>query len=393
MTPRTSADILKELVGFASVSANSNLDIIAYIEARLAPLGIASRRIPDRTGMKASLLATIGPADRAGIVLSAHTDVVPATEPSWSSPPFTASIRDGRLYGRGACDMKGFIAAILAQLAALREGATETPVHLAFSYDEEVGCRGAPDLVAEVAGLKAKPALCIVGEPTSLTVATAHKGKVAYRITVTGRTGHSALPHRAANAVLPGARIATLLGDLATETERSAKRDDAFDPPYTTIHVGSLHGGSALNLVPDRAVLEYEIRNIPDNDIPALLKRIEAGIAAERETLRRSAPEADILVEEIAAYPQLATPAGHPAIAAVAALANTDAKPRTVSFGTEAGLYAQAGIPTVICGPGDMTRAHKADEWIGLDELTATDRMLERLAAKLKRPAATWMTT
>lgn len=393
MTPPTSADILKELVGFASVSANSNLDIIAYIEARLAPLGIASRRIPDRSGLKASLLATIGPADRAGVVLSAHTDVVPATEPNWSSPPFTASLRDGRLYGRGACDMKGFIAAILAQLPALRAGATETPIHLAFSYDEEVGCRGAPDLVAEVAGLKVKPALCIVGEPTSLTVATAHKGKVAYRITITGRAGHSALPHRAANAVLAGARIATLLGDLAAEAARSVKRDDAFDPPYTTIHVGSLHGGSALNLVPDRAVLEYEIRYVPDSDIPALLKSIEAGITAERESLRRSAPEADILIEEIAAYPQLATPAGHPAIAAVAALANTDAKPRTVSFGTEAGLYAEAGIPTVICGPGDMTRAHKADEWIGLDELTATDRMLERLAAKLRRPAATWMTT
>ncbi|MFZ5672760.1 MAG: acetylornithine deacetylase [Pseudomonadota bacterium] len=393
MTPRTSADILKELVGFASVSANSNLDIIAYIERRLAPLGIASLRIPDSTGQKASLLATIGPTDRAGVVLSAHTDVVPANEPGWSSPPFAASLRDGRLYGRGACDMKGFIAAILAQLPALHAGATETPVHLAFSYDEEVGCRGAPDLVAEVAGLKAKPALCIVGEPTSLEVATAHKGKVAYRITVTGRTGHSALPHRAANAVLAGARIVALLGDLAAESARSARRDETFDPPYTTIHVGSLHGGSALNLVPDRAVLEYEIRNIPDIDIPALLKRIDAGIAAERETLRRQAPEADILVEEIAAYPQLATPAGHPAIATVADLAGAPARPRTVSFGTEAGLYAEAGIPTVICGPGDMTRAHKADEWIGLDELTATDRMLERLAAKLSQPAATWMTT
>jgi acetylornithine deacetylase len=393
MTPRISADILTELVGFASVSANSNLDIIAYIEARLASLGIASRRIPDKTGQKASLLATIGPADRPGVVLSAHTDVVPATEPNWSSPPFTASLRDGRLYGRGACDMKGFIAAILAQLPALQGNATETPVHLAFSYDEEVGCRGAPDLVTEVAGLKSKPVLCIVGEPTSLTVATAHKGKVAYRITVTGRTGHSALPHRAANAVLAGARIATLLGDLAVETAQSAKRDDAFDPPYTTIHVGSLHGGTALNLVPDRAVLEYEIRNIPDNDIPSLLKRVEAGIAAEREILRRSASESDILVEGIAAYPQLATPPGHPAIATVAALAGAPAETRTVSFGTEAGLYADAGIPTVICGPGDMTRAHKANEWIGLDELTATDRMLERLAVKLKRPAAIWMTT
>ncbi|MGE0005695.1 MAG: acetylornithine deacetylase [Parvibaculaceae bacterium] len=390
---RTSTDILKELVGFASVSADSNLDIIAYIEARLASLGIASRRIADRTGRKASLLATVGPSDRAGVVLSAHTDVVPAEEPDWSSPPFVATVREGRLYGRGACDMKGFIAAVLAQLPALRQGATETPVHLAFSYDEEVGCRGAPDLVAEVAGLPARPVLCIVGEPSSLEVATAHKGKVAYRVTIKGRTGHSALPHRAANALLAGARIAARLGDIAEETASAGRRDDAFDPPYTTVHVGSLHGGSALNLVPDRAVLEYEIRNIPDRDgVPALLARIDAGIAAEREKLRRSAPEADILIEEIAAYPQLGTPADHRAVGMVARLAGAQAGVRTVSFGTEAGLYAEAGIPTVICGPGDMTRAHRADEWIGLDELAAAERMLERLASKLGRPAANWTT-
>ncbi|QIG47049.1 acetylornithine deacetylase [Nordella sp. HKS 07] len=393
MTPPASATILKELVGFASVSANSNLDIIAYVEERLASLGIASRRLPDKMAKKASLLATIGPTDRAGIVLSAHTDVVPASEPNWSSPPFEASLRDGRLYGRGACDMKGFIAAILAQLPLLHREASETPVHLAFSYDEEVGCRGAPDLVAEVAGLPVKPAVCIVGEPTSLQIATAHKGKVAYRITVTGRTGHSALPHRAANAVTAAARIAAMLGDLADEVAISGPRDESFDPPYTTIHVGSLHGGSALNLVPDRAVLEYEIRNIPDREggIPVLCSRIEAGIAAECQALRRSAPEADILIEEIVAYPQLATAADHPAVAAVARLAGTEARPRTVSFGTEAGLYAEAGIPTVICGPGDMTRAHKADEWIGLDELAATERMLERLAGRLRQPLATWM--
>lgn len=383
--PQTSAEILKDLVGFPSVSANSNLDIIAYIEDRLASHGIAARRIPDASDKKASLLATIGPQDRAGIVLSAHTDVVPANEAGWSSPPFTASLRDGRLYGRGACDMKGFIACVLAHLPRFRRAAQETPVHIAFSYDEEVGCRGAPDLVAEVAALPVRPALCIVGEPTSLQVASAHKGKIAFRVTVTGRSGHSALPHRAANAVMAAAQIAARLGDLAEETARGGHRDETFDPPYTTIHVGSLKGGSALNLVPDQAVLEYEIRSIPggNSSVPALLKRIETCIAEQRVALKRSAPEADIIVEEIAAYPHLGMAPDHPAVAAVARLAGAEARPRTVSFGTEAGLYAQAGIPTVICGPGDMTRAHKADEWIGLAELDATDRMFERLAAML----------
>ena len=389
---QTSAEILKALIGFPSVSANSNLDIIAYVEDQMARHGIAAQRIPDASGKKASLLATIGPRDRAGIVLSAHTDVVPANEADWSSPPFEAALRDGRLYGRGASDMKGFIACVLAHLGHFRRAATQTPVHVAFSYDEEVGCRGAPDLVAAVAGLPARPALCIVGEPTSLQVASSHKGKVAFRITVTGRSGHSALPHRAANAVMAAARIAAMLGDLAEEASRFGHSDNSFDPPYTTIHVGSLKGGSALNLVPDQAVLEYEIRNILDANagVLALLKRIEACIAEQRAALKRSAPEADIIAEEIAAYPHLGTPPDHPAIAAVARLAGAEPRPRTVSFGTEAGLYAQAGIPTVICGPGDMTRAHKADEWIGLAELDATDRMFERLATMLGGPIDEW---
>lgn len=389
---QTSAEILKALIGFPSVSANSNLDIIAYVEDRLARHGIAARRIPDRSGKKASLLATLGPLDRAGIVLSAHTDVVPANEADWSSPPFEATLRDGRLYGRGASDMKGFIACVLAHLSHFRRAATQTPVHVAFSYDEEVGCRGAPDLVAAVAGLPVRPALCIVGEPTSLQVASSHKGKVAFRITVTGRSGHSALPHRAANAVMAAARIATMLGDLAEETARCGHSDQSFDPPYTTIHVGSLKGGSALNLVPDLAVLEFEIRAIPKTGahVSALLKRIKTHIAEQRMVLQKTAPEADILVEEIIAYPSLGTSPDHPAIATVARIAGTDAEPRTVSFGTEAGLYSSAGIPTVICGPGDMTRAHKANEWIGLAELDATDRMFERLAALLGRPIDEW---
>lgn len=380
---------LDRLIGFATVSAQSNLELIDYVEAVLASEGIKARRIPDSTGRKASLLATIGPSDRAGIVLSAHSDVVPAEEPNWSSPPFIASLRDNRLYARGSCDMKGFIACILASIGSFKRMASATPVHLALSYDEEIGCRGAPDLVAAVAGLEAMPALCIVGEPTSLKVVSAHKGKVAKRITVTGLTGHSALPHRAANAVTAAARIASLIDDLARECAATASLQSPFDPPYTTLHVGSLHGGSALNLVPDRAVIEFEIRSLPDTDVASLLKRIEAGIAEQRNHLRQSAPEADIRVEEISAYPGLATHADGP-LSIVAQLAASDARPATVSFGTEAGLYSAAGIATLVCGPGNMTRAHKADEWIGLDELAATNRMMERLAQRLDQPIAEW---
>ena len=382
---------LDRLIGFATVSADSNLDLIDYVEAVLAAEGIEARRIPDSTGRKASLLATIGPSDRAGIVLSAHSDVVPAEEPNWSSPPFTASLRENRLYGRGSCDMKGFIACALASIGQFKHMATATPVHLALSYDEEVGCRGAPDLVAAVSRLETAPALCIVGEPTSLKVVSAHKGKVAKRITVTGLTGHSALPHRAGNAVTAAARIASLIDDLARDCAAKASPSSPFDPPYTTLHVGSLHGGSVLNLVPDRAVIEFEIRSLPDTDVAALLKCIDTGIAEQRSHLRRSALEADIRVEDISAYPGLATHKNDPALAIVAQLAGSDAKPATVSFGTEAGLYSAAGVTTVVCGPGNMARAHKADEWIGLDELAATNRMMDRLAQKLGQPIAEWL--
>lgn len=383
-------DILSRLIGFQTVSARSNLELIAYVEALLKARGLTARRIPDATGQKASLLATIGPADRPGIVLSAHSDVVPAEEPSWSSPPFTASLRDNRLYGRGASDMKGFIASVLAHVDLFKRAATAVPVHIALSYDEEVGCRGAPDLVKATSALPVRPALCIVGEPTSLRVVSAHKGKVARRIRLTGRTGHSAMPHRAANAVFAAARIVARLDDMAQELARIPYHGIAFDPPYTTLHVGSLHGGTALNLVPDQAAIEFEIRSVPGADVAGLLNRIDALIAEQRQSLKHSAPEADIAVEEISAYPGLSPSADPAALKRVAALAETEARTETVSFGTEAGLYSEAEIPTVICGPGDMARAHKANEWIGLDELAQANRMMERLALRLDRPIAEW---
>lgn len=375
------AAILRDLIAFESVSHRSNLDIVDYIAALLREAGVPHRLIPNQVGDKASILATIGPVDRPGIVLSAHTDVVPVEGQDWSSPPFAATVREGRLYGRGSSDMKGFLATVLAYVPVFVASARTTPVHLAFSYDEEVGCAGAPDLVAAVAALPARPSLCIVGEPTSMRVAHAHKGKLARRVIVHGRGGHSALPHRAANAVEAAAAIACDLAALGAELRATV--NDAFDPPWSSVHVGSLHGGGALNLVPDRAVLEFEVRTLPGTNAADLVARIDTILERARRRIREQAVEADVRVEEISAYPGLDTEAAGDAVGLTSALAASNAAPLTLAFGTEAGLYAEAGIPTIVCGPGDIARAHKADEWIGLDELAAAGRMMQRLADRL----------
>lgn len=377
--------LLADLIAFPSVSALSNLPILDYIADYLLSHGVASRRLFNAAGDKASLLATIGRGDAPGLALSAHTDVVPVEGQDWSSPPFTTTLRDGRVYGRGTSDMKGFLATVLAAVPAFVRQATHRPVHLCFSYDEEVGCAGAPDLVAATAALPVPPALCLVGEPSSLIVARAHKGKFAERLIVTGKGGHSALPHRAANAVQAAARLA--LGLEAIGASLTTLQDAAFDPPVSTVHVGSLHGGGALNLVPDRAVLEYEVRTLPGADVPAIRAAIAALVALVDAELKAQAgpdvPQAGVAVEPISAYPGLDTPADHPAIARLARLAGSNAGAITLAYGTEAGLYDQAGIPTLVCGPGDIARAHKADEWIGLDELARAEALMHRLAAAL----------
>jgi acetylornithine deacetylase len=387
-----SAEILANLVAFESVSAASNLPINAYISDYLGGFGIVPTVIPDPTGSKASLLATVGSGAGPGIVLSAHTDVVPTEGQAWTSPPFTASARDGRIYGRGTSDMKGFIAAVLAAVPSFQATATACPIHIALSYDEEVGCRGAPDLARAVAALPTRPALCIVGEPTGLRVARAHKGKVARRIRVSGKGGHSALPHQAVNAIDAAVRIAAGLRELGEELVRGPRNPD-YDPPWTTLHIGSLHGGGALNLVPDAATLEFEIRSVPGTDTETLLRRVDVLVASVDAELRALDPAAGVSVEEMAAYPALEMAGEAPELAALAELVG-DAHPGiTLSFGTEAGIYAQAGIPTLVCGPGDIGRAHKADEWIGLDELAAADRMMQRLAEACRRPAGSWLST
>jgi len=387
-------DILSTIIGMETISASSNLMMVEYIEALLKESGVSARRVPAPDGTKSSLLATIGDPARPGVVLSAHTDVVPAAGQAWSVPAFRATCRDGRIYGRGTTDMKGFLATVLAHVpsfaaaAAASDGAC--PLHLAFSYDEEVGCKGAPDLVRALMESVAPPALALVGEPTRMRVVRAHKGKIARRLTITGRGGHSAMPHRAANAVDAAAALAVGLRTLA-RAEAATAGDGAFDPPYTTVHVGALHGGTALNLVPDAATLDYEIRYLPGTDIAPLLAAIDAYVATERAGLKAQAAEAEITSTELSAYPALNTAADCAAARVVAALAQDDAAPTTVAFGTEAGLYAAAGIPTLVCGPGDMARGHKADEWIGLDELAAATAMMDRLAHQMRRPSGDWI--
>ncbi|BCJ90653.1 acetylornithine deacetylase [Terrihabitans soli] len=378
-------DILSRLIEFKTVCGGPNLDAVSYIAAYLAQYGVTSKIIHDPSGTKASILASIGPVGRPGVVLSAHTDVVPADDQNWSTPPFTASRRDGRVFGRGATDMKGFVALVLAHLPSFCAAKLTAPIHIAFSYDEELGCKGAPDLVAAVAALPAKPVLCIIGEPTKMRVVRGHKGKVARRITISGRGGHSAYPDRGANAVYAAAQIATGLRALGQE---SALREEApgFDPRYATVHVGSLHGGTALNLVPEKAVLEFEIRFTPKTDIKALLRRVDLIVETALAPLQAVAPEAYAQMENMIDYPGLDIPAQSPATSIVQTLSGSKETPSTISFGTEAGLYAAAGIPSLVCGPGDIARAHIADEWIGTDELADASRMFDRLTALLSRP-------
>ncbi|MBV9066060.1 MAG: acetylornithine deacetylase [Methylobacteriaceae bacterium] len=382
-------NLLDKLVRFETVSDSSNLELCEFVVRYLEEVGIATRVISDPSAPKASLLASIGNGSQLGLVLSAHTDVVPVTGQSWSCAPFCTTLRDEKIMGRGTSDMKGFIAAVLAAVPVFRNRSLATPIHLAFSYDEEVGCRGAPALVETLVATNPLPALCIVGEPTQLKPGYAHKGKLARRLKVIGRAGHSAMPHRAASALDTAVKIATGLRQIASSLEQE-QSDEPFDPPYATLHIGSFHSGTVVNFVPDAAEIEFELRYLPGQNIAPLLSAINAVIEDARASIRSKAPEADVLVEEVASYPALRTDPHDPAARAVSSLAQTEALGAPLSFGTEGGIYSDAGIPTVICGPGDISRAHRADEWIGRTELNDAFRMMLRLADACEVPIRAW---
>jgi acetylornithine deacetylase len=380
-----SIEMLRHLVSFDTTSRNSNLDLIGFIRDRLAEQGVESELCFDDRGEKANLLARIGPETEGGILLAGHTDVVPVDGQDWITDPFAPVEKEGRIYGRGTADMKGFLAVILARVPAALARGLKKPLFLAFTYDEEVGCFGARRLMPRLDTLTVKPAGCIVGEPTEMKVITGHKGMKGVRCKVRGAECHSALAPEGVSAVEIAAELIARLRAQAREFRNNGPFDRRFEPPHTTVHTGIVEGGTAMNIVARDCRFEFDIRALPGDDAEAILREIRE--FAERHLLpdmRAVSAEAGIVWETIAEFPGLATGEEEAITVLAKTLARTNATGK-VSFGTEAGLYHETQIPTVVCGPGSILQAHKPDEFVELDQIRLCeafiDRLIERLAA------------
>jgi len=367
-------DILGKLVSFDSVVGTPNAAIVEWIVAYLDRHGIGAKVMPGPEGDRSNLFATIGPADVPGYIVSGHMDVVPADVSEWTSSPFTLR-RDGeKLFGRGTTDMKGYLAAALAAVPQLVKAGLKRPIHLAFSYDEEAGCRGVPHLIAQLPELCAPPLGAFIGEPSNMRAVLAHKGKAAARITVRGRAGHSSRPDLGLNAIHAMAKVLNVVVEEAARFT-NGPFDAAFEPPYSTLQAGVMAGGKALNIIPDLCSLELEARAIA-GIVP---RDLLAPIRATAEALQ--ADGFTVAWEELSAYPALAISPQSPLAHLVTELTG-ETPLGAVSYGTEAGLYQAAGIDAVICGPGDIGRAHKPDEFILESELAACQRFIEALGAR-----------
>ncbi|WP_342643673.1 acetylornithine deacetylase [Rhodoligotrophos ferricapiens] len=383
MTLQRTIDILDQLIAFPTVSRDSNLDLIAFVKDFLARLGIEAAIIHDEAGTKANLYAVLGPAEIPGVMVSGHTDVVPTEGQAWSTDPFRMAKRGDLLYGRGTADMKGFIACVLALVEENATRRLNRPLHLAFSYDEEVGCIGVRRLIDHMAASATTPALCIVGEPTSMRTVIAHKGKLAGRISCTGHECHSSHAPDGLNAIHLATDMVSHLRNLQDEIRANGRHDDDFEIPFTTVHVGTIHGGTALNIVPRDCVLDFEIRSLPSDNPEPLLDRIRENADRLAATARARFPQASVSVDITNEYPSLNTAPDDRAVETVTRLTGVNSLGK-IAFGTEGGLFRQRlGIPTVVCGPGDIRQAHKPDEFVATDQLAACNTMLSRLIDQL----------
>jgi acetylornithine deacetylase len=375
-------DILERLVSFASVSARSNLDVIQWIRDYLAEHGIDSDVVPAPDGQpKSNLWASVGPTAAGGLVLSGHTDVVPVEGQPWSSDPFTLTQRGGKLYGRGTSDMKGFIALCLALVPEMKARPLKVPIHFAFSYDEELGCLGAPHLIAELGRRFPKPALAIIGEPTELKLGTRHKGCYSFETEVIGRDGHSSQTHKGANAIVAAAEIVAELARLAEELKGSRFNDANFEPPYPTINIGRIDGGTAINIIARRCTVHWDFRGTPGADPALVLPRLDSFVTdTVLPRLKAIAPEATVTTRPRAQVPPLADEPGGAAETLVKFLTGAN---QTVglAFATEAGQFQHAGLSAIVCGPGSIAQAHQPDEFIERSQLEAGEAFLRKLIA------------
>jgi len=376
--------LLTRLIAFESVSDASNQPLIDFVEGYLREQGLESSRAPNAAGDKAALLATIGPRVDGGVVLSGHTDVVSVEGQPWSSPPFTLREESGRLYGRGACDMKGFDACVLAMAAVFRNAGLKRPVHIVLSYDEETTCLGARDIIARFGKDEPRPGAVIVGEPTMMKVAAAHKSVATLRTVVTGHEAHSALPALGANAIAAAADVVSEIGRLAREYEKGPL-DPRFNPPYSTLHVGLIRGGTVRNILARECVFDWEFRGLPGATTASALAKVQAFVdEVALPRLTRFVPGPSITTTIEVDVPPLAAEAGSVAETMALRLTRSNS-PIAVSFATEAGHFQGAGLPTIVCGPGSIDQAHKPDEFVDEAQLVACLEFLERLAENLSR--------
>lgn len=377
-------DLLARLVAFDTTSRDSNLKLIEYVEGLLGALGVTATRVPNTDGRKANLYATLGPETEGGIVLSGHTDVVPVDGQNWSSDPFTLTERDGRLYGRGACDMKGFLALALAAAPIFAEpGRLKRPVHLALSYDEEVGCIGAPSMIAEIAKHVPKPAAVIVGEPTMMEVVHGHKGITTYTVTVTGHEAHSSLTHLGLSANAVAIRLMHRLSELADRLERDADPASPFLPKHATLTVGMINGGTAGNILARQCVFLFDLRCPPGVDPQPILALFLAEAKTLDTEMKARFPDAGIEIVRRSLTPAFAPEPDGEAERVARSLAGDNGPPRVVPYAAEAGQFQEAGFSTAICGPGSIEQAHQPDEYVDRIQMERGAAFMLRLAEML----------
>lgn len=379
MSAPSTTEILRDLIAFDTTSRNSNRPLLDYVVPFLRSYGIEPLLIWNEDKSKANLWATIGPANGKGIILSGHTDTVPVDGQEWSTDPFALTERDGVLYGRGSCDMKGFLASVLALVPSLVASPLKRPIHIAFSHDEELGCIGVRSLIGHLRGHPPDAAWCIVGEPTLMQPVVGHKGGRSYRVRVTGREAHSSLAPHAVNAISYAAELIAFLNSIA-ESMRAGPSDPLYDVTHSTLSVGLINGGSAINIVPRNCEFTFEFRYLQGVDPNAIMARIHEHVDGTLlPRMRAIAPESDIAFENIYAYPHFDIDPGHELVTRIKSWTDRNAESK-VAYGTEAGYFsADLGIPTIVCGPGSILQAHKPDEFVAREQLDACDAFLGRI--------------